>query len=125
MLLIRLTILLLGGVGFFGVGSISLAHWSGESSCPTIGSLPACYLILVGYGLILVSLFVKPKVSFFTFLIGWIPVISLALIGVVGDLTSTVSCPSSEIGIPKCYFSAALSLAIGLLYWKHRRIRLK
>jgi len=125
MLYIRLAIIILGGLGFIGVGGISHSHWSGEASCPTIGSLPACYIILLGYGLILASLLLKPKTSVVLFLIGWIPVIALASIGVVGDLTSTVSCPSSEIGIPKCYFSAALSLAIGLLYWKLRSMRLK
>ncbi|WP_166739379.1 hypothetical protein [Psychromonas algicola] len=49
--------------------------------------------------------------------------IGLASVGVVGDLTSTIACPSSELGIPKCYFSAALSAAIGVLYWKLYKIR--
>ena len=123
MLLIRLAIIILGGLGFLGVGGISLSHWSGEASCPTIGSLPACYVILIGYGLILLSLLVKPKTSVVMFLIGWVPVIGLASVGVVGDLTSTIACPSSELGIPKCYFSAALSVAIGVLYWKLYKIR--
>lgn len=124
MLLIRLTIIILGSLGFLGVGNISLLHWSGETSCPTIGIVPACYIILVGYGLILLSVFLKLKTSAIIFLIGWLPVIGLAFVGVIGDLTATVACPSSEIGIPKCYFSAGLSLIIGILYWQLYKMRL-
>jgi len=115
--MLRIIIIVLATIGFLGVGEISHAHWSHEASCPMIGSIPACYIILVGYGLIFLSMFVKPILSLRLFIIGWTPVIILALLGVVGELTATLSCPPSAIGIPKCYFSAAMSLAIGLLYW--------
>ena len=123
MLLIRLAIIALGGLGFLGVGGISFSHWTGEATCPMIGLIPACYIIFVGYGLILLSIFVKIKISVPIFFIGWLPVIVLAFIGVIGDITSTVVCPMSEIGIPKCYFSAALSLLIGFLYWCFYKIQ--
>jgi len=123
-MLIRLAIFVLGGIGFLGVGDISLSHWNAEASCPTIANIPACYIILLGYGLILISPFINAKTSTVIFLIGWLPVITLAFIGVIGDLTSTVACPSSESGIPKCYFSAAFSLTIGILYWRLYKIRL-
>jgi hypothetical protein len=64
------------------------------------------------------------KKSLALFLIGWVPVITLALVGVFGELTSTLHCPPSEIGIPKCYFSAALSMVIGLLYWRFYKAQL-
>ena len=48
---------------------------------------------------------------------------ALALAGVLGEVTSTLHCPQSDIGIPKCFFSAALSLAIGLLYWRFYKLR--
>jgi len=118
MLLIRLAIIVLSGLGFLGVGGISLSHWTGEAGCPMLGPIPACYVIFVGYGLILLSTFVRSNISVPMFFIGWLPVMVLAFIGVIGDITSTVTCPMSEIGIPKCYFSAALSLLIGLLYWR-------
>jgi len=120
---IRITIITLAALGFLGVGEISLAHWRQEASCPTFAAIPACYVILVGYGLIFLSMFTRFKVSLRLFVIGWVPVIVLALLGVLGELTATLSCPASAIGIPKCYFSAAMSLAIGLLYWRLYNIK--
>ena len=113
----RLMIIALSSLGLWGVGGISFLHWTGEASCPMIGILPACYIILLGYGLILLSVLFLFKKTLMVFLIGWTPVIILALAGVIGQITSTLTCPASEIGIPKCYFSALLSIVIGCLYW--------
>jgi hypothetical protein len=123
--LIRIIIIILAALGLWGVGGISFAHWFEKTPCPIIGVIPACYIILVGYGLILLSMFPNFKKSLLVFLIGWVPVITLALVGVVGEITSTLHCPPSEIGIPKCYFSAALSLIIGLLYWRFYKVHSK
>ncbi|MFT5396796.1 MAG: hypothetical protein ACI85N_002002 [Gammaproteobacteria bacterium] len=122
--LIRITIIALVALGLWGVGGISFTHWAGERPCPTIGLIPACYIIFVGYGLVLLSMYPNLKKSLEVFLIGWIPVITLALVGVIGEITSTLHCPLSEVGIPKCYFSAALSLFIGLLYWRFYKVQL-
>jgi len=115
---IRIIVIALAALGFLGVGGISHDHWHHVAPCPMIGPIPACYIILVGYGLIFLSMFVKRTSSLRVFVVGWTAVIILALLGVLGELTATLSCPSSEIGIPKCYFSAALSIVIGLLYWR-------
>ena len=122
--MIRIAIITLVALGLWGVGGISFTHWAGQTPCPTIGLIPACYIIFVGYGLVLVSMYPNLKTSLGVFLIGWVPVISLALVGVIGELTSMLHCPISEVGIPKCYFSAALSLLIGLLYWRFYKIQL-
>ena len=116
--MLKLTIILLSSVGLWGVAGISISHWSREASCPMLGVIPACYIILFGYGLILLSMLLPFKRSLISFLIGWLPVIILALIGVLGELTSTLACPASEIGIPKCYFSAMLGIIIGGIYWR-------
>jgi len=121
MWLIRFSLIILSAIGVWGVGRISLAHWLGESSCPTLVGLPICYVILMGYGLVFLSMFVKEKKQALFFLIGWIPVTAFAFMGVIGELTETVSCPASDSGIPKCYFSALLSVVIGMLYWKLRQ----
>lgn len=115
---LKLVIIILSSIGLWGVGGISLIHWHGEASCPMLGSMPACYLILIAYGVMFVSMWLSiNKITILLFLSGWLPVILLALIGVAGELTSTLACPPSEIGIPKCYFSALLAMMIGLLYW--------
>jgi len=121
MWLIRFTLIILSAIGVWGVGRISLAHWLGESSCPMVAGLPICYVILVGYGLVFLSALFKGSKQTWLFFIGWLPVTIFAFIGIIGELMATVSCPVSDIGIPKCYFSALLSVTIGVLYWRLRR----
>ena len=120
--LFRTAIILLAGIGVLGVGRISVIHWSGDASCPMIGSLPACYIILIGYSLIVLSMYPRlPKASIL-FLVGWAPVITLALAGVVGELTDLLQCPNLENGIPQCFISAALASIVGLLAWRMFKI---
>ena len=114
---LRTTILLLAGIGVLGVGRISVIHWTGEASCPMIGSLPACYVILIAYSLIVLSMYPRLQKALLVFLIGWVPVTTLALAGVVGELTELLQCPHLENGIPQCFISAAFALIIGLLAW--------
>lgn len=123
MRLIRVLMILLTGLAVWGVGNISYVHWLGESACPMLGPVPACYVILIAYSLILLSLLRMTRFSRTLFLLGWVPVFVLAMIGIVGELTGTLSCPASAIGIPKCYFSALLSAGIGVLYWRLMRLR--
>ena len=113
----RTAIILLASIGVLGVGRISIIHWTGEASCPMIGSLPACYIILIGYSLIVLSMYPHVQKALVLFLIGWAPVMLLALTGVVGELIGVLQCPHLEIGIPQCYISAALALIIGLIAW--------
>ena len=113
----RTSIILLASIGVLGVGRISINHWTGEASCPMIGPLPACYIILIGYSLIVLSMYPHVQKALVLFLIGWAPVMLLALTGVVGELTGVLRCPHLEIRIPQCYISAALALIIGLIAW--------
>ena len=113
----RTAIVLLASIGVLGVGRISIIHWTGEASCPMIGSLPACYLILIGYSLIVLSMYPRLQKASVLFLVGWVPVVMLALTGVVGELTDVLQCPHLENGTPQCFLSAALALTIGLPAW--------
>ena len=119
----RTAIILLASVGVLGVGRISIIHWTGEASCPMIGSLPACYIILIGYSLIVLSMYPLVQKALVLFVIGWAPVVLLALTGVVGELTGVLQCPHLENGTPQCYISAALALTIGLLAWFLFRVK--
>ena len=113
----RTGIFLLASIGALGVGRISVIHWTGEASCPMISSLPACYIILIAYSLIVLSMYPRLQKAVGVFLVGWVPVITLALAGVVGELTDILRCPHLENGIPQCFISAAFGLTIGLLAW--------
>ncbi len=113
----RLAIVILAILGFLAVGQISHSHWTGEQACPLIGPVPACYVIFVGYGLIVLSMLPRLWRPLLVFLVGWVPVITLALLGVVGELAGFAHCPQTESGIPKCYLSAILAMIIGVLAW--------
>ncbi len=119
----RTAIVLLASIGVLGVGRISINHWTGEASCPMISSLPACYLILIAYSLIVLSMYPRLQKAVGVFLVGWTPVITLALAGVVGELTNSLQCPRLENGIPQCFISATLALIIGLLAWVLFRVQ--
>ena len=114
---LRTAIGLLASIGVLGVGRISIIHWTGESSCPMISSLPACYIILIAYILIVLSMYPRLQKALIVFLIGWVPVTSLALSGVVGELTGTLQCPPLENGTPQCFISATIGMTIGMLAW--------
>jgi hypothetical protein len=82
-----------------------------------ISSLPACYVILIAYSLIVLSMYPRLQKALLVFLIGWVPVTILALTGALGELTGMLQCPHLENGIPQCFISAAFALTIGLLAW--------
>jgi len=113
----RTAIVVLASIGVLGVGRISVIHWTGEAFCPMISSLPACYIILIAYSLIVLSMYPRLQKAVGVFLVGWVPVITLALAGVVGELTDILRCPHLENGMPQCFISAAFGLTIGLLAW--------
>lgn len=113
-LLPRISIIILALFGVWGVAKISMNHWTGESACPMIGQAPICYIILIGYSLIVLSMYPQLKKAAIVFLLGWLPVMLFALTGVIGELTNTLQCPQTPTGIPACYFSAAFSLIIGI-----------
>jgi len=115
-LALRIGIIILATIGFAGVTNISYAHWIGESSCPMIGIIPACYIIFIAYGMVIVSMFLKKNAKKI-FLIFWLPIILLAVVGSIGELTNLAQCPHTQEGIPKCYFSALFSGVIGVMSW--------
>lgn len=112
--ILSFSIIILGIIGFWGVSKISYLHATGEP-CPMLGVLPACYVIFIGYAMIIISMLPKVSKPKTVFLIGWIPVIVIALIGIIGELTQTMQCAQSETGIPKCFYSAGFSAIIGVL----------
>lgn len=111
---ILLVLLTLFGMGAGGL--LSLDHIQTGEFCPKIGSVPACYLVLAGYifmfaGAVTSSTKSASKIFFF----GAIPVLLLALLGVLGEIFIGQTCPAGGFGIPQCFYSLALViLCIGL-----------
>lgn len=101
----------------YKAGALSFARLSDPEACPSLGFIPACYLVLGGYALALLGhLKSYPKL----FMSGLAIPTALALFASIAELAGFDVCPKSESGIPLCYFSLAFC-AVGWLLWKLNR----
>ncbi len=112
-------------IGVIGVFPIAQKQFAGTGPCPTLGAVPACYLVLLGYSLIVVSAFVVANHRFKFFAAGWIPLLGLALTGTGLELLGQAACPRSMNGTPTCFLSLGLLALIATLYWAGRHFSRK
>ena len=102
--------------GVAGVAPIAFQQWSGDTACPSLGFIPACYIAFLGYSLTAISTFLKDKVRLLVFLIGFTPIFALAAIGSSFELLGQMPCPRSGGGTPMCFHSLALAISLAVLY---------
>ena len=118
-LALRVTILLLALIGLMGVLPVSMAELTAGSACPHLGPIPACHLVSVAYAtLLLLALFRrlwKPSL----FLLAWSPIFLLAAAGSGLELMGHGTCPKTAGGIPKCFFSLGLAVALFVPFLFH------
>jgi len=116
--IVKVILLGLLGVGLYGALSVSYVTITGTSPCPSIGGIPACYVVLFGYSMMLLAtLLHKHLKSKMIFLIGWLPVFLLAFVGSMLEISNGNTCPKNESGLPLCYVSLTLAIAVALLYF--------
>lgn len=106
----------LAGVGLIGVSIISWGQYSGTSTCPGFGPVPACYVILISYASVVISAFSYNRQRAWFFWPGWFGVFAAAALGSSFELAGRVTCPRSGGGTPTCYFSLLMAVLILLLY---------
>jgi len=95
---------------------VSYKTITGTAPCPNILTIPVCYLVGVGYFLMLLAqtgLFYPLRNKIFY--CGWGVVFGIACIGVGLELSIGDICPKSSAGMPLCYISFAFCLAIVIL----------
>lgn len=127
---ISVTVLLLFvilAVGFAYAIQVSYRNYTGDL-CPNAGPVPICYIVLLAYALMLVSLSVRNHgIKHYTFTVGWGVAFVFALLGSVAEFFTPGGgiCPSSnggglrgssDEGIPMCYVSLALVIVVLLLF---------
>ena len=112
----RILLSLVAGLGVWGGVTLSLAHMETGETCPMLGPIPACHLVLVGYLLMLISAWTPTRLRSFDFWFGWTLVFGLALVGSALELMQGDVCPKSAGNIPQCYFSLAMTLAALVFY---------
>jgi len=99
-----------------GIVPISLTHFHTGNACPTLGPIPACYVVSICYGAMGVAALLWNKPLSWLFFAGVIPVVLLALAGTSFELAGRPTCPRSDTGWPLCYTSLMVGLAMALAF---------
>ena len=98
-------------IGVWGVLPIAYDQAAAVRDCPSIGAIPACYVVLLGYASIAVSSLASSHRTKL-FFVGWTPLFLLAASGTTLELFGHTACPRSDAGVPICYFSFAMLLVL-------------
>lgn len=102
----RLLLILVSGFGTLAGAQLTFGHLQTGEVCPELGPIPACYLVLGAYALILISaLLIKRAYASRLFFPGWLVVFGLAASGVTLELMVGDTCPAGPADIPQCFFS--------------------
>ena len=109
---LRVIVAALALIGLFGVLPVSLAELSAGDACPHLGILPACHLVSLAYGTVLLTVLHRRLWNPWVFLLAWLPIFALAAMGSSLELLGHGTCPKTESGFPKCFFSLALAVAL-------------
>lgn len=118
-------ILGISAVGFWGALNLSIEEWQVAGTCPCIG-IPACYLVMIGYFLILSSCINHNKALFRKlFYAGISIVLGLAAMGSFMQAAGLGECPQNESGFPMCYISLMMSLVILTVFLVNKRISMR
>ena len=117
MKLVRPLLLGLIAISLYGASRVSYDTLIAVEPCPSIIGIPACFVVLAGYSLMLIGVALQPTAKVkLLFLAGWIPVFLLAITGSIFELMNGNTCPKSESGIALCYFSRLFSIGVIMLY---------
>jgi len=108
---IRLLIAGLAVAGIAGVLPIVTEHVRGNV-CPQTGPVPACYVVLSAYGLVAISSLLNARPRTVSFAIGWVLLFGFAVVGSTLELLGNDACPQTGNGIPTCFISLSMALAL-------------
>tara|TARA_R110001583_G_scaffold191648_1_gene357276 strand:+ start:755 stop:1189 length:435 start_codon:yes stop_codon:yes gene_type:complete len=116
--LIKVILLVLLSIGLYGALSVSYLTVTGIAPCPSVANIPACFIVTIGYFLMLIAtLFNNIHNAKWVFIVGWAPVVLLALVGSLLELNQGDICPKSSMGIALCYVSLSFASMVATLFW--------
>ncbi len=99
----------------YGAVNLSIVEFKKQGVCPKVFSVPACYIVLGAFLLVLLS-HVLPgsskNIAYYIFLS--IPFL-LALGGTLTELSGKVICPRTPGGTPMCYISLGICITLIVL----------
>ncbi|MEP3347972.1 MAG: hypothetical protein ABJN34_03085 [Litoreibacter sp.] len=123
--ILRLGLVIISGIVLTGIVPISVAQFRTGDACPSIGFIPACYLVTICYAAIGVAAAMWRKPNDWLFFAGAAPVIGLALAGTTAEIVGLPTCPRSATGWPLCYTSLMVGTGIAVTYMVIRRLELQ
>lgn len=113
----RVILWLLIIAGLWGALRVSYTTITGTARCPDVIDIPICYLVGIGYISMLASQVVTGgKLKNLLFYPAWAVVFVVAALGSGFELSVGNICPRSGGGVPMCYFSLALCVAIIIFF---------
>lgn len=122
-LTIKIILLLLLSIGLYGGLSVSYLTITEVARCPSVFSIPACFIVAIGYFLMFFAAVAHKQSNIkWAFILGWLPVFLLALVGSILEVSNGNTCPQSNMGIPLCYISLGLVVMVAMLYWLLNKI---
>lgn len=100
----------------YGAANLSIIDFQKQNVCPKLLSIPACYIVLVCFILVLIAHLwtSSARSSLFYYSILSVPFL-MALQGTITELSGTVICPRTSGGTPMCYLSLALCFTLLIL----------
>jgi len=107
----------------YGLAPVILNVWRGLDACPKLGTLPACYIVGLGYVAMAIAVLFAPRRLTALFLLGWAPVFALALTGSTMEILGHPTCPASPTGTPMCFYSLAVVSLLLPAFWVGRRLQ--
>ena len=113
----RVILWLLIIAGLWGALRVSYTTITGTARCPDLVNIPICYLVGIGYLSMLAAQVASPgKLKNRLFYPAWALVFLIAASGTGLEITVGNACPKNSGGVPLCYFSFVLSIAIIFFY---------
>ncbi len=117
----RALLAFLVAVGLLTSSRLAWREGTVGEACPSLSSVPACYIAFAAYLLMALGLVAKFNsrdgiIYRNIFVLGLAIAGGLALFGSVMELVQGDVCPRAGV-IPMCYLSLAFCAAIGLLFW--------
>ncbi len=110
------------GLGVWSAAKLVHVEFTEGDGCPHLGPVPACLIALISYFAMLIGCVLglgKPGLAYSwkIFHSGAAGAGLLAFAGSVFELIKGNTCPVGPFGIPMCFVSLAMSIAIGALGW--------